>query len=615
MPSQDVILYGIDRNPPQAHQQVVQGHAGPVSFEFTDLMLRHIRIGDVEIARRIYFGLRPADWDAVYPVEVRDLKVDATSRSFKASWTAHNKRHDTDYQWSGKIVGKTDGSITFSVAGTVLEGFESPRIGLNVLISDQACAGAMFEATGKQVAQGPIRYHEFTRKVPRTQIISEIDSIRFCPAWASGSDVDTMWSFTDSNTDLEDQRNWAECTYKIFAALKHSYPNLPAGEKCAQTVALSFPRGLPSSRKKLAKIVKIKIGSRIKGATVPSIGVDLHPEDGPLSADELKLLTAMKPGHLRVRATDTDHAITTAKAADCAVHVIVDDASDASIAAVRKIQAASVPVMGVDCVDLDHEKVAALRDANLGVPIGGPAAHDFGVRVPIRTAIDAGADFIAWGVEPNHHQDDDQTYLENSRGPIAAIQTVRYYAPKCKLIIGPVNIEPLFPRPRTEARQAGLLAAAYAAGVFKCLAEEGAHAGTFFRAAGPYGVIHRKAEHPLPAFDDDAVLQVYPIYHVIKQAAALRGQPVRTAETSDHLRVEAVATDDTIILINKTAHPQDVQISGLRGSTTASARTIDTTTFNAIRHGDDPPATPIAITNGRLSLTLDPCAVVSINLS
>lgn len=599
---QDVMLYGESRPSPS----VVTGRAGPVTFEFTDLMLRHVRLGDVELARRIYFAVRGADWDVVRPIAVRDLRVDARARSFCASWTAHCRRHDADYTWSGSVKGSSDGTLTFQAAGKVLAAFTSPRIGLNVLLSADVCAGRMFELTGVPMPQGPIRYQEFPRLVPRTLVAASIESIRFCPR----PGVDIAWQFAGSRADMEDQRNWAESTYKIFAALPHGYPDLQAGEAREQAVTLTFPRGRPPRARRPSADVRIRVGGPLPDRVFPQVGVDLDPEDGNLGGGEAKLLRAMGASHLRIRAADTERAIAAAGAVGCTVIAVVDDGGADAIAALGRLREAGVTISHVECVNLDAAMLASLRAAAPGVPVGGPAAPDFGYRPALRTAIDAGADFLSWGVEPNHHQDDDQTWLENAGGLAWQLATARDYRGDAGTLIGPVNFEPVYARQRPDPRQAGLLAAAYAAGVLKCMAEGGALAGTFFRAAGPFGVVHRTTGHALPAFDGDGSAQVYPVWHVLKLGAALRGRKVRAVATSDAVRVDAMAGADVVVLINKTATAQEVVLSGFRHAGRATVQAIDTASFEAIRHGADPRPVMVTPRRGRLALTAGPCAVL-----
>lgn len=605
MPSTDhsnMALFG----EPRAETETIEGHAGPVTFQFTDLSLRHIRLGEVELARRIYFAVRTEDWDTAYPVTVKDLQIRATRRSFEATWVAHCRRGDADYQWKGCVHGRQDGSITFAVEGQVLAPFRSPRIGLNVLLGGDTCAGRMFELTGRPTPQGTVRYHEFTRLVPRTIVADSLDSIRFCPA----DGVDTSWHFTGSDTSMEDQRNWAESTYKIFAAMTHGYPDLPDGQRGSQTVTLTFPRGLPPRRRPRRPVIELKTGALLREATMPPVGVELHPDELPLSEEELALLRRAAPAHLTVPIDAAPAATAVAKTVGARLIAVVPDGSDATTAAIQQIVKTGGDLAAIQCTAPTSKDLQRLRAAATGVPVGGPAATDFGQRPSLRGAVDAGADFLSWGVAPNMHLEDDETFLENARGPAAQLATARYLLGHDGAVVGPVHLRPEYTRPGPDPRHAAVLAAAYAGGVLCCLAAGRAAAGTFFAATGEHGLIHRRSGGTRAPYDHDGTTQVYPIYTWLKLAGAWRGRPLRRVSTSDPLRATLLAVDGGAMVVNLTTKTQQVRLRGLGSSASVEVRTVAASTFDTIRHGEDPPPTSIHVTRGRADLELEPCAVV-----
>jgi len=602
----DVALFGASRD----DQNVVEGHAGPVTFQFTDLSLRHIRLGDVELARRIYFAARGADWDTVHPIEVRDLRIQATRRTFKAEWVARCRGGEVDYEWAGQIRGESNGNLSFEVQGRTLAAFSSPRIGLNVLLGADTCAGLMYEATGKPMPQGPIRYHEFTRLVPRTIVAESLDSIRFSP----GDGFDICWRFTGSNTDMEDQRNWAETTYKIFMAMRHAYPDLPEADQGKQSVSLCFPRGIPARRRARPAVVEMKVGRVLPGTTMPSVGVEVTDEELPLAAEEISLLQKMQPAHVQVRATMGDAAVDVVKAIGCSAVVVVEDASDASVEALRRMATSGITISAVACAATEADAVTRLKGVLPRVPVGGPAAPDFGHRPALRAAIDAGVDFLAWGAAPNMHLDDDETYLENARGIAYQLRTARYLLGRDTAVVGPIHMRPQYPRPQPDPRHTALLGAAYTAGALCALAEGRASAGTFFRAAGVHGLVHRPSTFARPAFDTESMPQVYPSYQVLQAAAAWRGRPLREVVTSDPLRATLLAVDGGMMMVNLTTERQRVRLrglgTGLPSTDRAAIRTFDPDTFDAIRRGKTVPPQLAAISRGRIDLELAPCATV-----
>jgi hypothetical protein len=136
----------------------------------------------------------------------------------------------------------------------------------------------------------------------------------------------------------------------------------------------------------------------------------------------------------------------------------------------------------------------------------------------------------------------------------------------------------------TDPRQRGLFGAAWTVGYLAALAASGAEAIVLGTAVGPRGAIHRRLPEPQPWFDGSAGQRIYPLFHVIKAAAAASGQEVVDATSSAPRRVAALGWREgdatRILLANLTPDGQRV---GLDGSSRAAAscRVLDETAFVA----------------------------------
>ena len=610
MTPRDVALYGEKR----PDSEVIRGNAGPVSFEFRDLELRHIRLNTVEIARRLYFAPRSADWDTVYPVEVKGLLVEAGPSTFRATWTAHATKDTVDYLWTGEIVGRQDGELSFRVRGEAASDFESPRIGLCLLLSTDALSGKMFEIEGEEVPQGTTRHHEFTRLVPRTLVAQRFHTIRFCPV----KGVDLQWSVDSGYWDMEDQRNWAEATYKAFTAMKHAYPHVGAGEVAEQTATLRFALGVPAVRRRRPPAVRVRIGGRQPRSALPALGVGIGAAD--LTNVEQKILADLRPAHLLLAVSANDPrlepAVAIARHIGASLLFSVPEAYRQLPEQLDWIRSQGVQISFLECRDPRAFPAAreAAIDSRIEAPVGGPGVPSFSDRSALRDAVDAGAAFLSWGVVPGTHLEDDETYLENTVGVQSQLETMRYFASRADLVVGPITIEPQHSRPRPDPRQAGLLAAAYTAGVIRALSEGRAAAATFFQAVGPHGLIHRPGDSPLPGYDADTAPQVYPAYHVLRRTAPHRGSMMRRTTTSDLLRAESMAWDapngTTVMLVNKSTTEQVVELAGLdRRINRVCVSTLDSSSFDSARLNHPLPTEEHPLDGGRLSLRLGPCAV------
>lgn len=90
-----------------------------------------------------------------------------------------------------------------------------------------------------------------------------------------------------------------------------------------------------------------------------------------------------------------------------------------------------------------------------------------------------------------------------------------------------------------DPRQRGLLAAAWSLGFVARFAKGGASAVTLGGGVGEFGIAYAKMDYPQPWFDDHG--GVYPVYHVFKGLAELRGQPLLNVVISRPREIQAIA--------------------------------------------------------------------------
>src|SRR6202035_2486754 len=113
--------------------------AGPIRLKLQDGQLRYLRVGDKEIVRRIYFGVRDGNWATAMPTYTL-MKIDNAGDHFTIQMAADCRMGAVDFSWTGSIVGTADGKITFHAEGTPNASFDSNRIGLCVLYGTPSLA-------------------------------------------------------------------------------------------------------------------------------------------------------------------------------------------------------------------------------------------------------------------------------------------------------------------------------------------------------------------------------------------------------------------------------------------------------------------------------------------
>ncbi len=88
LPVADRILRGADRPP----EDVRQIRAGDLSAEFAAGGLRYLRMGGIEVARRIVVAVRDQAWNTV-PGIMSDVRIHQTRDEF---WISFSSRHEAD---------------------------------------------------------------------------------------------------------------------------------------------------------------------------------------------------------------------------------------------------------------------------------------------------------------------------------------------------------------------------------------------------------------------------------------------------------------------------------------------------------------------------------------
>jgi hypothetical protein len=233
---------------------------------------------------------------------------------------------------------------------------------------------------------------------------------------------------------------------------------------------------------------------------------------------------------------------------------------------------------------------------------------------------------------PTVHAADDRSIVENLAGLAEMVRFAGEVAAPRSIHVSPVTIATRFgpypggpsgpgdlPAP-VDVRQASLLGAAWTAGAIAALAAAGAASATFYETTGWRGLLELAGGSPMPDRFPSEPGQVYPLYHVLADAAEWKTATLQALEATAPLTVTgfAVETDDGragVLVANVTPEPQRVRLSGLPG-TSAQVRVLDEATAMVALH--DPgafrasPGGEAAVRDGELWLELGPYAVARV---
>ncbi|MBM3944716.1 MAG: hypothetical protein FJ317_04400, partial [SAR202 cluster bacterium] len=132
------------RGHPEPAPKLTPLRAGPVELMLDGPDVRYVRVGGREILRQLYVALRDKEW-ATIAKTVERLDVKTTRDGFTVDIRVTNRSGDVDFSWDGRIEGRADGTITYTMDGVANRTFKRARIGFCVLHPSEVCAGVRCE--------------------------------------------------------------------------------------------------------------------------------------------------------------------------------------------------------------------------------------------------------------------------------------------------------------------------------------------------------------------------------------------------------------------------------------------------------------------------------------
>lgn len=583
------LIHGLDMPPAKP----VQLHAGPLSMLFDNGDLRYIKHGDVEIVRRIYAAARDRDWGTA-PNVLSQIKMQIKTDAFDIAYTCTNRHADIDFVWQGHLIGRRDGSLSFSFDGVARKPFYRARLGICVLHP----ASAAGDAAAVEQVDGTTRATRFPRRIAPQMIVDGVikpvapfESLRaITHLFAPGKRV--RIAFTGDVFEMEDQRNWTDGSYKTYCTpLSLPSPVLvPKGKRVRQRVTLALHEARSAAVGQAPHVNESSgaVTVSVLSAThpLPAIGLGAGLSMREMTVAEQTNLTALPIAHLRadlalysrdwraVLARAGQHAAVLGAKLELAVFVDARpeaelDAFSESLAALPAKSVARVLIFARTAFATDATTVALARKA-----IGKRAPLFAGTNKfftqlnsnrPTRQSI-AMLDGLCYGFNPQVHAFDNRSIAEAPQAQAETVQTAHAFALGLPIAITPVTLKPRFslgdngPEPRArrfeyDPREQSLFGAAWTVASLKHISAAGGVASTtWYETIDNRGLVKGN--------------MVYPSYHVFAALREIAGSTVAT-RSSDPLRVEALALRSSdgkrtrLLLVNLSSEEQRVTIKGL----------------------------------------------------
>jgi hypothetical protein len=656
-----VCYYGARVAPPRRWNL----RAGPLSVVYEAGELRYVKLGEREIIRRWYVAVRDRNWGTIAG-QLSGEQIQSGESSFRLQYEANHRQGDIDFHWTGSIAGNESGTLTFEMDGMARTTFLRNRIGFCVLHPIRECAGARCRIEtedGTSEDRFPVHIAPANPFRELRALWQEVEP----GVWAE-------IRFSGDLFEMEDQRNWIDASFKTFCTpLRLPFPvELLAGTRVRQLVTLSIhfedrhlasrhePRRSPDVSGQLpweACFAPARAAHR--DCYLPAIGLSSGSHGRPLTPREAERLQVLRPAHVRVELdlagadvrAQLNRVMKEAMVLDTSLEaaITVSNDSDRELAGICELICQDEfrevrPRIGrwlvfhhqewstsERWIELARKHLKAL-DAQIPIYSGTTANFmELNRRRPPVHLLDG----VCYSIHPQEHAFDNSSLVETPAAIVDTVTTARQFCGDLPLAITPITFRkrvnpyattPPTPvpigdlPPRVDPRQMSLLGAGWTLASLKYLAESGVASVTYFETTGFLGVMETDRGSPLPDIFPSRPGMVFPLYHVLADAAEFAGGKVVPFESNQPLQFDGLvlsaAGRTRIMLANLTDAPNCILLQ--IPSSSARLRVLDESSFDQatlqpelFRAQPGREFTPI---DGRWQLSLNPFSYARLDL-
>lgn len=581
--------------------------AGPLSLSIVQGEVRCIRLGEVEILRRIYLALRGPDWRTI-PSVLSDLKVEAGVASFKVSYVLGHRQDEFDFSWTVSVEGDRDGRISFLAKGRSASSFAANRVGLCVLHPVRECAGRPVRWSGPDGTQREGRFPDI---ISPQEPFKEIQG--FSHQLESGAWVEL--SYQGDVFEMEDQRNWTDGSFKTYCppADRPKPVEIGQGWETVQGVTLEILSAegvVAASRGVVPEPVVLRLGEGGE-KPLPSLGMGLASHGRPAGSKDAARLRSLKPSHLRADFFLDDPELPASLANAAAQAALLDVPLEAALVVGEDVDASLAAFVGAwrgtGCkavrwlifhgasdstpIPVLEAAIRHLRGFDPGAEFALGSKSDF---VLLNRGRPAAGDLppaarLAFAMCPQVHAFDSRNLVESLEGQEWALRTARALWPGKPPAVSTISLKrsPFAASLKqggiapdgawlnqADPRQVSLLAAAWTLASIKRLAEQGAASATFYQTTGPLGLMAGETTAPeerdFPGVDYKLAPDwVFPLFHVFADLADFKGGRTSELIASHPLRCDGLALRSgsrrAILLASLEGATFKARIEGLSG--------------------------------------------------
>lgn len=421
-------------------------HTKNLTCVYEDGRLKYIKTGNTELVRTIYGSVRDADWETV-TCQIRDEHIQQKEDNFIITYTAYYQQNDIAFEAVYRIEGKPDDTITFDMQGKALSSFKSNRIGLCMHLPIRACAGIPVSVTHPKGTETATR---FPVCISPHQPFSQVERLY----WKTEKNTAIQISFRGEVFEAEDQRNWMDYSYKIYSRpLSLPFPfKVAAGEVMQQTIKVNVVPAADMTADAISVVNN-------KPVSLPDLGIAAAEEPALLTREETSLLHALPFSHYRAELDlERDNwkiifaiHIENAKALGVTLVLVLfftDNYINEAALLLELLYGHATIVKSILPQHKDYKVTPAFLQQYF-YPLVKKKFND--IQVGYGTDIYFAElnrqrpendcyDFVGFSINPQVHNFDAKTMLENIEAIDSIIQTIRSFTSK-PIVVSPVTLK------------------------------------------------------------------------------------------------------------------------------------------------------------------------------
>jgi hypothetical protein len=531
--------------------------AGAATLEFHQGNLRHIKVGDSEIIRSIYFAVRDENWGTL-PCAISSFDLKENAHGFEMSFVAEFG-NPLVFKANCGIEGENNGRLTYTFDGEMHVDFKRNRIGFCVLHPIKECAGQPCTIIHPDKTVTGSRFPEL---ISPHQPFKAVSAMR----WNVGG-TSAALRFEGDIFETEGQRNWTDASYKTYCTpLEIPFPVLvKMGDRITQKVVLEIVANQVEVQGVTGNSLFIDYTQK---KPLPPLGAIHRCKPSGLTNLEIERLKETGITHLRydVRFNSSNwknefpQLITDAEKLNCKLELCLhfDRAVEKSIEELMLalgtksglVRYVSILTIGEKATSKEHLDtiVPLIRKAFPNALVGAGTDYDFTDlnRYPVGLSL---IDYVFYSACPQVHAFDDLSLIENLEGLAETVKSAKMLAPGKRVHVSAISLKRrsnpdatssvLDPKQQylksIDERQGNLFGAAWTAGALKQLWENGADLITLFESMGPRGIMMNEEVDPMDLELPISFPEVFPVFNLLKTIAQFNPTEIVKTHSSNPL--------------------------------------------------------------------------------